>query len=1115
MNGWTFRWLSVSFSAVILSLAARPALGQDAATREGLVQGVTLRVYEVADQPAKLVRLVQDQTPNIDERRDVIDFRSRGDFSNVDGSSISTLTGFLDVKEAGRYDFRLTIDDGGRLTLNGQVVIECLERGRSVQTGSIDLQPGLVPLLVDHFDSGGQRQLTLEWKVPGAEKWALVPAEVLLTEDDPTRVTSPGKKQILHDTRPGDGRPLTSVHPAWDLATVRPEGFEPLVGAMAFLPDGRLVVGTFSPMQRTETSLPDIDAKESDKLHALTGVTGDPADVTVEIVADGLYEPSGMCVYNGDLYVTSRKSIIKLTDTDGDGFFETHDVVAEGWEGWNYHQFVFGLLARDGKLYTALSTTMAPPAWEGMTTNSGPSGPMRGGILEIDIETNDVRVIAGGTRTPNGLGWGPEGSLMYLDNQGSWMSTSLMAEVVSGRFLGHYNVTSFVPKLAKYYPEGGHESVFADRPRSPAAVYLPHNEVSNSPTQVQLIEEGPFAGQMYMAELTNGGIRRLFLERVNGQWQGAIFRFTQGLESGVNRLEWGPDGSLYTGGIGANGNWAWRDTKYGLQRLTPNGTDVFEFHSMSATPDGFDVRFTKPVDPDWLADATHYQLKQWHYVHTAAYGGRKIDQVSLTASTATPHEDGMGVRLVIDGVEAGNVVYLRTDPTATDGEQIWSTEAWYTLNEVPLQVAPATATLGEITVDPATGVGVGVLPPAEAVPLLSASADVAFKYEGADGKAANRTGDDLLALPGYVEVGGGNFISKNSFGNARLHIEFYCPPGGEGQQAGNSGVYLHGLYELQVLGTLAGDEQLADDELGAIYKQKAADVNASTGPGTWQAYDIWFQAPEFDNGKKTANARVTAYLNGTLIHDDVELKTPTGSRAATGEPVQVGPLVLQDHSTDAEGPVRYRNIWIAPLQPTTTSEGHWVDLLENDSLDPWLVRGGNATFELNNGTVTGTSAPNTPNTFLTTKKTYGDFELLLEVKQHPGLNSGIQIRSDIRGGIDQRDGRLFGYQVEMDPSSRGWSGGLYDEGRRGWLYPLSDAPYARRAYKADDWNKVRIVARGPVIRTWINGIPAASVFDAVDNAGHIALQVHGVGERADPMTVEFRNVRLRELDLAR
>lgn len=1118
----TRRMRNAVHAALAFLVCATAAADQAGVDPADLTGGLTLRVYQVQTPLDYLPRLVENQTPNVDRLVSSIDLRDRRAFGDVPAKFYSTLSGYVQIEKAGEYTFRLASDDGSRLVLDGKTLIDNDGRPGATprQSAAVRLEAGLHPLLIEHFDGGGRTWLRLEWRAPGATDFSALPAEVLRTENDPTRVTSPGFKRVSEGRRPGDGRPLDSVHPGWAVQSINVPGFDPMIGAMTCLPDGRLVVGTFAPVQRDNRSLPDIDKKVPDKLYALSNLTGDFSNVKMQVVADNLFEPTGLCVADGALYVAHRKAVTRLLDRDGDGFFETHEDVGGGWDAWNYHQFTLGLLHRDGKLYTALSTAMAPPDWEGMGTNSAPNGPMRGGVIEIDLSSNDTRVIVGGTRTPNGLGFGPEGSMFYLDNQGTWMPTSQLAEVIPGRFYGHHNRTNFVPKLAERYPNGGAPSALGDRPRTSAAIYLPHGEISNSPTQPLLIESGPFAGQMYLGELTGGGIRRASLERVNGQWQGAVFRFTQGLSCGVNRLAPGPEGSLYVGGIGALGNWNWNGKRSGLQRLTPTGQSVFEYHSLSATPDGFVVRFTAPVDEAWLSNVSNYQLSTWRYRPTADYGGEKVDEKPLFVRRATPMESGRAVKLEIDGLGEGQVVYLRADPKSAAGEPIWSTEAWYTLNQIPAPEPTASATIAGAKVDVSSGVGVGVLPPADGVPVISASADANFRRGGKASTATARSDEDLQRLPGYVEVGGGDLESTLRFGDARLHIEFYCPPGGEGQLAANSGIYLQGLYELQVLGTKP-DAKPKNNELGAIYQQKAPDLNASTGPGTWQAYDIWFRAPRFQDGKKTANARATIYLNGKLIHNDLEIPSPTGNKARDGEPggepVQFGPLLLQDHETRAEGPVRYRNVWISPLEVKSFAEGEWKPLFDGKTLEGWLTRGGEARYEVageaNNepAHIVGTTAPTTPNTFLVTERTFRDFELLLEFKQHADLNSGIQIRSRVEGGIGNRGGKVLGYQVDLDPSPRAYTGGLYDEAGRGWLHTLVDAPYARSAYKAGEWNRLRIVAKGPIVQTWINGIPAATVFDAVDAEGHIGLQVHGVGDRSNPLTVQWRNLRIREL----
>ncbi len=200
---------------------------------------------------------------------------------------------------------------------------------------------------------------------------------------------------------------------------------------------------------------------------------------------------------------------------------------------------------------------------------------------------------------------------------------------------------------------------------------------------------------------------------------------------------------------------------------------------------------------------------------------------------------------------------------------------------------------------------------------------------------------------------------------------------------------------------------------------------------------------------------------------------------------------------------------LLPVHLANAQSADWTLLFDGQSLDGWTQRGGQATYAVKNGEIVGSTVPNTPNSFLCTDEHYRNFVLELEFRVHPGLNSGIQIRSNSLS--DYKDSRVHGYQVEIDPSDRAWSAGIYDEARRGWLFDLKDRPAARYAFRQNAWNHYRIEAIGDSIRTWINGVPAADLRDDMTDSGFIALQVHGVGGRADPITVRWRNVRLKKL----
>ncbi len=185
----------------------------------------------------------------------------------------------------------------------------------------------------------------------------------------------------------------------------------------------------------------------------------------------------------------------------------------------------------------------------------------------------------------------------------------------------------------------------------------------------------------------------------------------------------------------------------------------------------------------------------------------------------------------------------------------------------------------------------------------------------------------------------------------------------------------------------------------------------------------------------------------------------------------------------------------------------WVPLFDGQTLNGWNVKGGKASYEVKDGTITGTSTMHTPNTFLCTDEVYDDFILELDYKVDPKLNSGIQIRSN---SVPQyRNGVVHGYQIEIDPSDRAWSAGIYDEQRRGWLYNLENNPEAQKAFRQDQWNHYRIEAIGDTLKTWINGVAAAHLIDDRTASGFIGLQVHSIeGEDKNGAQVSWKNIRI-------
>lgn len=197
---------------------------------------------------------------------------------------------------------------------------------------------------------------------------------------------------------------------------------------------------------------------------------------------------------------------------------------------------------------------------------------------------------------------------------------------------------------------------------------------------------------------------------------------------------------------------------------------------------------------------------------------------------------------------------------------------------------------------------------------------------------------------------------------------------------------------------------------------------------------------------------------------------------------------------------------------TGKEEGPWESLFNGEDLRGWHQLGGKAKYEARNNSIVGLTVHGTPNSFLVSDRDYSDFILEFEVKVDPSMNSGVQIRSN---SIEQyQNGRVHGYQVEVDPSERAWSGGIYDEGRRGWLFDLSGNPKAQGAFRQNEWNHYRIEAIADTLKTWINGVEAAHLIDSKTGSGFIGLQVHSIEpEAVEGTEVAWKNLRILTSEL--
>ncbi len=577
------------------------------------------------------------------------------DFKDLSGDFALYASGYLRIEIEGTYIFRLWSDDGTKFWLNDELFIDHDgPHGTSSKETIVVLEKGYYPFRLEYYQGGGDKFLSLNCLLPNTSEFITIPPEMYYHNAD-RMIELSGKSlpMSVNNRFPGDQFSLTDVHPSYDLSMARPDDFLPKVGGMDFLDNGKLVISTW-------------DATGS--VYLLSNLEAeDPNDIVVKKIADGFAEPLGLKVVDNEIYILQKQELTKLVDLDGDEISDEYQTISNDWKtSANFHEFSFGLVYQDGYFYANLATAIVPG---GASVN--PQIEDRGKVMKINAATGAVEFIAHGLRTPNGIGIGVDDEIFVSDNQGDWLPASKIMHVKPGVWFGSRSVDF----------EGTEDL----KPLLPV-VWLPQDEIGNSPSTPMLIKDGPYAGQMMHGEVTHGGLKRVFVEKVNGDYQGVVFRFIQGLEAGINRMAYGPDGSLYVGGIGNPGNWAQTGKLwYGLQRLKYNDEPTFEMLAIRAKTNGVEIEFTEPLKEGDGWNFSDYDIKQWSYVPTIDYGGPKIDEEKLRIRSVNISEDRKKVFLELSGMKKDRVVYIHLLKhfVSAAGRQLWSTEGWYTMNSIP------------------------------------------------------------------------------------------------------------------------------------------------------------------------------------------------------------------------------------------------------------------------------------------------------------------------------------------------------------------------------------------------------------------------------------------------
>lgn len=431
--------------------------------------------------------------------------------------------------------------------------------------------------------------------------------------------------------------------------------------------------------------------------------------------ATGLHEILGLAYKDGALYVAQRGELTKLVDKNMDGKADVYETIYAWPLSGHYHEYSFGpKIAPDGSFFVTANVAFGDEEWWRAESRV----PMRGWAMNI-TENGKMTPWAAGLRSPAGLNV-IDGQFYYTENQGDWVGTGGLWVVNKGDFIGHpaslawtgrsdsplkLSADFFYSKLderrikdanGRYIkPENRVNEEFKtladmkkDFPelRLPA-VRLPHGilGISNSePLKIPAGTFGPFEGQLLVGDQGMSIISRVFLEKVNGEEQGAAFMFRSGFRSGVLRMAWAKDGSLFVGetnrGWGSAG-----DANEGLERLVYNNKVPFEMKAVRAMPDGFEIEFTSPVDLKSAQDIASYGVESFTYKYQPVYGSPMVNQENLKIKGVKVSADGLKARLVVDGLRR-YYIHTITVNGIREKQNYYSVVhpvAYYTLNNIP------------------------------------------------------------------------------------------------------------------------------------------------------------------------------------------------------------------------------------------------------------------------------------------------------------------------------------------------------------------------------------------------------------------------------------------------
>jgi hypothetical protein len=453
--------------------------------------------------------------------------------------------------------------------------------------------------------------------------------------------------------------PSMGIHPGYQLVDIPLKSFNKGFAGMALLPDGKMVAVTYrGTMDKPGYLTTPFKRSNFGQVYLLENLQGDPSGVKQTLIADSLLDAMGVCVVEGQIYIGELDKILKLQDKDGDGKYETKQVIGDFPAKDGYFEYAFGPVFKDGYFYMALGVHTKQTGEPEVQLIEN-----RGTLIRIPASGGKYEVVARGIRSPDGITLGPNEEIFITDNQGSWRPGAAIYHLQPGKFYGYRNT--------------GDDTIAA--PVTPPAMWLPYGELNSSPTGVVLMKTGRYAGQLLYGDFANPKLYRAFLDPTHDTYQGAVFPVTGGLKNASHRLVIDDQGVVYVGELVLSGGTP------GPQKLVPKPTAaVFEMLAIRARTGGLEIEFSQPVGA-LAARKSMFNLKHWHYTPTVTYGGPKQNVTNLVISNPQISADSTRVFLAIENMAAGKVIQVSLNDSlkSKSGGNLWFKDAYYTLNTLP------------------------------------------------------------------------------------------------------------------------------------------------------------------------------------------------------------------------------------------------------------------------------------------------------------------------------------------------------------------------------------------------------------------------------------------------